>query len=297
LKTLPSEEELRTGFNDFLELALDFLQRCEQDRKYLKAAAVNAQIALELFLKYYIKKRGEEDNIRRKKGSILLNDYADFSQVLGYFYSTRKWSYGEKKELIRLLEARNSIVHRGQDSGWDEELAIIIARVFFFIHGTSWAAFEESVLFNNYKPHEISTVSVWRKGAESFAKTVAKMWDAPRYKCLSCHAFAVVSGEVMSLDDSTVTDEDMICLCCLSSINVGREARLIQCYNCHEKSYWIDAYNEQENQLYVGKCTECDTNTWVRKCPVCEDFYHPSATSEVKKGKRFFCSRDCKTWQ
>lgn len=294
LKTLPTEFELKSGFTDFLEFTLDLLQRCENDGKLLKAAAVNAQIGLELFLKYYFKKIDQEDRIRRKKGDVLLNDYVDFSQVLGCFYSSRTWSYGEKKEFVRLLEARNSIVHRGQESGWDEELAVIISQVFFFIHCTSWNEFEEGVLFNNYRPHPVSKVQVWRKGAERYAQRIAGMWDAPLYRCLSCDAVAVVSGELMSLDESTVTVEDMICLCCLSSINVEDEGRLLECYKCFEVSYWIDALNEQDNQSYVGKCTECKTDTWVRKCLNCERLYHPLASNEVREGDFYFCGDDCR---
>jgi hypothetical protein len=295
LKSLPTESDLKDGFNDFLELALDLLERCEKDRRFLKAAAVNAQIALELFLKYYFKKIGKESEIRRRKGSTLLNDYNDFSQVLAHFYSTQKWTYGEKKELIRLLEARNSIVHRAQDSEWDEELAVIIARVFFFIHCTSWIRLGESVLFNNYKPHLISKVPVWRKGAESYAERIADRWNEPYRRCLSCGAMAVLSGELMALDESTASEEDMICLCCLSSINISEEARLIECYKCFEHSYWLDALNEQHHQLYVGKCVECETSTWVRRCLNCEDFYHPSASDEVIKDGRYYCCDECES--
>lgn len=293
LKTLPTEVELKSCFNDFLEFSLDFLQHCEENRRLLKLSAVNSQIALELFLKYYFKRLGKEDEIRRRKGSKLINDYVEFSQMLGHFYSTRTWSYGEKKELVRLLKARNSIIHRAQDSDWDEELAVIIARVFFFIHATSWSEFGENILFNNYKPHAISKIPVWRKGAESFAEKIAELWHTSCQKCLSCEAYAVISGELMSLDEST-TDEDMICLCCMTSINLEHEARLLECHNCFENAYWIDALNEQDKQLYVGKCMECDTRTWVRRCFNCEKFYHPSATDEVIDHDKYFCCLDCK---
>ena len=293
MKSLPTEDDLKNGFSDFLELALDLLQRCEKNNKFLKAAAVNAQIALELFLKYYFKKIGKENEIRRKKNNILLNDYTEFSQVLGYFYSTQKWTYGEKKELVRLLEARNSIVHRAQDSNWDEELAIIIARVFFFIHCTSWMKLGESVLFNNYVPHPIAKVKVWRKGAESYAESIADMMGTQYHRCVSCGAMALLSGDDMVLDESTSAFDDMICLCCLSSINISREARLLECHQCSEKSYWVDALNEQGHQLYPGKCIECKTNTWVRKCRNCKYFYHPSVTDEVYKDGEHFCSDNC----
>jgi hypothetical protein len=294
LKTLPTEIELKNCFNDFLEHSLDLLQRCQESNKLLKFSAVNSQIALELFLKYYFKRMGKENEIRKKKGEVLLNDYVEFSQILGNFYSTREWSYGKKKELVRLLEARNSIVHRAQSSGWDEELAVIIARVFFFIHATSWSEFGENILFNNYRPHAISNISVWRRGAESFAKNIAEMWHTSCNRCLTCEADAVVSGELMSLDEST-TEEDMICLCCMTSLNIVGEARLLECNRCFENSCWIDALNEQHDQLYVGKCISCDIKTKVRRCFHCHDFYHPLTTDEVTDNGKYFCRIDCRT--
>lgn len=293
MKSLPTEHDLKSGFTDFLELALDLLHRCEENKKLLKAAAVNAQIALELFLKYYFKKIGKENEIRRKKNGIAQNDYTEFSQVLGLFYSSQKWTYGEKKELVRLLEARNSIVHRAQDSDWDEELAVIIARVFFFIHCTSWMKLGESVLFNNYVPHPISKVIVWRKGAESYTADLSDMTGEERYRCTSCGAVAVISGDLMALDESTDAHEDMICLCCLSSVNISLEARLLKCHQCSEKAYWVDALNEQGNQLYPGKCMECDMNTFVRKCQNCKHFYHPCVTDEAKWNGKYFCCENC----
>lgn len=293
MKVLPKESELKASFSDFLELALDMLLRCGENSKYLKVAAVNAQIALELFLKYYFKRIGQENSIRRKKGQSLMNDYVDFSQILAYFYSMEEWSYGEKKELVRLMEARNSIVHRAQDSAWDEDLAVIIARVFFFIHATSWNELGESVLFNNYNPHPISKLAVWRKGAESFAGEISAARDVSCQRCLTCGAIAAMSADAIPLDESTNDEKDIVCLCCLTSINIEEEARLLDCYVCDGHTYWMDAYNEQENQLYVGKCTECQTDSWIRKCFRCGEFYHPSAISQVRYKKLYFCSADC----
>jgi len=263
-------------------------EKVTPNSKYLKFATVNSQIALELFLKYYYVKRGKINEIQKKKKDEYINDFHDFSQILGHFYSQRKWHYGKKKELAKLLETRNLIVHKGQSSTWDAELAENVVRTLFFIHATAWSDFGETILFNNYLPHKIADNAIWRIGAEAFASDISDNV----YRCLGCDAYAVIDGELMVLDDSN-SDEDLICLCCLSSIDTIDQAKLLECYECYEKSYYIDALNAQDEQLYIGKCVECGTNTKVRKCKECEKYYHPKNTTEIKNGENYFCSTLC----
>lgn len=288
MKTLPTESELHNGFNDFSKFTFELFEKVTPSSKYLKFAAVNSQVALELFLKYYFVKLGKTKDIQKTKNGKLINDFKDFSQILSHFYSTRRWSYGKKKELAKLLDSRNSIVHRGQSSTWDAELAESVVRTLFFIHATAWSEFKKTVLFNNNLPHKISENSIWRKAAEDFASDV----DDEVYCCLGCGAYAVIYSELMVLDDSN-SEDDLICLCCLSSLDTRNQAKLLECYKCFEKSYYIDSLNEQEDQLYVGKCVECETSTWVRKCKECEKYYHPSESKEVHMAGKYFCSKDC----
>jgi hypothetical protein len=231
VRTLPSEAELRECFLDFAHFSMSLIQNSETNPKYLKYSVVNSQISLELFLKYYFKKRGDEDVIRKVKNGVLQNDYVDFQQILSHFFSSRKWSYGNKKELLRILDARNDIVHRAQSAAWDNDLAEAVVGTCFFIHATAWSGFGENALYNNYEPHELSKVKIWRVGAESFADRVAKMWGGTTKKCVQCCSKTVVSGDFMALDESNADQDDMVCLCCLTSVNIQDEARhnFMQC--------------------------------------------------------------------
>lgn len=291
IKNLPSETELREGFIDFSKFTFELLERTTENNNNLKFAAVNSQIALELFLKYYYVKMGKVEGILKTKAGKPIGEFNDFSQILNHFYSTRTWSYGQKKELAKLLNARNAIVHKGQSSKWDADLATIIVRTMFFINATAWSSMGETILVNNYTSHTIGENPIWRKGAEDFASEFCR----DTYPCLSCGAYAVTSAEVMVLDDSN-SEDDLICLCCLSSMNTKYEARLLECYKCSDKAYYVDAMNEQAHQQYVGKCVECKTNTYVRKCGRCKDYYHPANTPEVQVGEKYYCSESCADW-
>lgn len=216
-----------------------------------------------------------------------MKEFNDFSQILNHFYSTRTWSYGQKNELAKLLDARNAIVHKGQNSKWDEDLALIIVRTMFFINATAWSSMRESILVNNYNSHAIGGSPIWRAGAEEFA---ADFCDEV-YPCISCGAYAMTSAEIMVLDDSN-SEEDFICLCCLSSLNGGQVA-IIRCYRCCDKAYYLDPLNEQPGQQYAGKCAECKAREFVRKCACCDDYYHPSVTTEVQVDSKYYCSQSC----
>lgn len=273
---------------EFSRFTFELLEETTEGNNKLKFAAVNSQIALELFLKYYYIKMGKVTDILKIKVGAYTSDFNDFSQILNHFYSKRNWSYGQKKELAKLLNVRNAIVHKGQNSKWDAELATTIVRTMFFINATAWSSMGESILFNNYTAHSIGWNPIWRHGAEDFA---GEFCDDV-YPCLSCGAYAATPAEVMVLDSSN-TEDDLICLCCLSSIDIKYQARLLDCHHCGDKSYYVDAINEQPHQLYVGKCVECETNTPVRKCDWCNDFYHPSSVTEVIVGDKYYCSQSC----
>ncbi len=292
MSSIPSQEELRAAFLDFAHFTFDLIDRIEKDTKYLKFAAVNAQITLELFLKYYYVKLGQVSQIQKKKSGKLIPDFEEFSQILNHFYSSRSWSFGTKKEFVKLMETRNSIVHRGQKAGWDRIIAKYIIRTLFFIHSTAWSDLGETLFFDNYTAHPIANNKIWREGSESFVADLESIYEVKALTCLECGAHSVITGEVMVLEDGH-TEEDLICLNCLTSVNTECDARLITCYNCSKKSYLLDALNEQDNQLYIGICSECRANNRVRRCANCEDFYHPTSVAEVLVESLYFCSPDC----
>ncbi|BBC39441.1 hypothetical protein PDPE_1-00281 [Photobacterium damselae subsp. piscicida] len=128
-----------------------------------------------------------------------------------------------------------------------------------FMHATAWSTLDEVLLFDNYYPHKISNIDVWRKGVESFCDDLAEIYDCDVLHCMACHARSVISGELFVLEYGQ-SDEYIVCLCCLSSINIEHEARLIECYECCDTSYLIDAFNVQKGQRYIGKCSECETD-------------------------------------
>lgn len=292
MKSLPDEYQLRQGFVDFAELAVELTGRSESDPKYLKFAAANAQVALELFLKYYFTKKGQVAKIQKRKNGILQNDFVEYAQILAYYYSTRRWSYGVKREFTALMEARNAILHRAQQTEWDVALATNVVRTLFFIHSTWHAEFGKHLFQRSYgRPHPLSANKVWRQGVESFVDRLSEIHDTPIHTCLACHQYAVVSGEYFGLLGAVGT-EYLICLNCFDSIDVESEARLLRCHRCEEQSYIIDAFNEQEQQLYVGKCSNCGEDSWVRYCRNCERFFHPDE-GEVYVDGLYFCSSDC----
>ncbi|EKO3407932.1 hypothetical protein R1U54_000067 [Vibrio fluvialis] len=291
-KTLPSEAELRESYIAFAKHTFELLSDIDKKKLNLMFAAVSSQVALELFLKYLFTVKGKVNEIRKAKSGKLTNDFKDFNQILSAFYSTRTWSFGQKKELIELMQTRNSIVHRGQKAAWDPDIAKIVVKTLFFMHATAKSDLDEVLFFDNYNPHHISNVKVWREGVSSFCDELVDIYDCDVLTCTACNSFSVVSGELLGLQEGCCVS-DLVCLCCLTSINIEREARLLECYECGEKSYIIDAYNEQDDQLYVGKCSECHTDTWVRKCPDCESFYHPKAEKEVFSKGKYFCSKSC----
>lgn len=290
-KTLPIASELKESYESFANFTFELLSEIGNKKKNLVFAAVNSQVSLELFLKYLFTATGRVDEIRKTKKGELIDDYREFNEILNRFFSSKTWSFGNKKELVELMQTRNSIVHRGQKSEWDPELAKIIVKTHFFMHATAWSALGEVLLFDNYYPHKISNIDVWRKGVESFCDDLTEIYDCDVLHCTACHARSVISGELFVLEDGQ-SDEYIVCLCCLSSINIEHEARLIECYECCDTSYLIDAFNVQKGQRYIGKCSECETDTYVRKCAGCEEFYHPSE-AEVSVDGRFYCSKSC----
>lgn len=292
MKCLPNEEQLKCGFIDFAQLAVELIERSESNTKYLKFAAVNAQVALELFLKYIYTRNGKVTEIQRHKKALPQNDFVEFAQILNHYYSQRRWSYGARREFVSLMETRNSIIHRAQKTEWDIELATSVVRTLFFIHSTWNSEFGESLFERNYGlPNSLAYNKVWRQGVDSFVDRLAGDHDTEVWTCLDCSQYTVVTGEFFRLNGAE-GPEYLICLNCFKSINTEGEARLIKCFECHEESFIVDAYNEQDLQFYVGKCSECGVNGRVRLCRNCNEFYHP-INGEVFIEGNYCCSNEC----
>jgi|GEM_PF-2440445 len=292
MKILPSKQELYESFNSFFDFTMELVERAENQEKYLQFAAMNAQITLELFLKYYFTEIGEINNILIEKKGKKINDYKEFSEILNYFYSTRRWSYAVKHELRQLLEVRNAIVHKGLHREWNEDLALIIVRIIFFIHLTMWEEFGKGSLQWHHVPTPISKCNIWKKGANTFVEILQNIHNIDRITCLNCGEYTMVTGEIFALEGAD-DDEYLVCVNCLTALNMEHQVAKIRCYECEEDSYFIDRLNEQEDQMHVAGCSECKIDTWVRRCKNCLRFYHPSIAEELKENGHYFCSNTC----
>ncbi|AJZ63135.1 hypothetical protein OI25_5659 [Paraburkholderia fungorum] len=292
MKSLPNEDQLQEAFVDFSMLAFELLERADKDYRYLKFSAVNAQVALELFLKFHFTKNGKLHHIQKKKNGVAQNEYIDFSQILNLYYSTRTWSFGVKRELVALLNARNSILHKARHTGAPEELAINVVKTLYFIHSTWHSDFGGLLFQRSYGlPPPISKNKMWRKGVQGFVEQLESVHDMDIRTCLACQQHSVITGEFFGLEGAEGM-EYLICLNCFDSLDIEHEARLIRCHVCHSRTYIVEALNEQERQLYAGKCTACLEDNFVRRCIQCESFYHPEDGEFNKKG-RYFCSLAC----
>lgn len=287
------EEQLATEifetFISFFNFSLELINKIDKTNGYLKFAAVNMQISLELFLKFYFIKTGSLNLISVNKNGNL--QFKDFSQILNYFFSLRKWSFGSKKELTILLNTRNSIVHKGINTGWNKDLAEYIVRCAFFIQGTLASNFAISVFEPNYSPKQPYSNRVWRDGVESFAEDyIARLYECDILPCPNCGALSLIPNEFLYFDE--IMFNGLSCLCCFNLIETETSTELIDCYVCNKEAYLIDILNEQPHNEFVGYCLNCQTNTWVRKCSICKQYYHPTVEGLQRNGK-YYCSSCC----
>ncbi len=284
------QDELYESFNSFLKFTFELIKQVEQDKEYFKFAVVNMQISLELFLKYYFTRIGKLAGIAKKINGDNVN-FKDFSQVLNFFFKSHHWSYGTKKELIYLLELRNAIVHKGNNTDFDNDAANFIIKCIFFMHGTMYSQFGESLLIS-FRELELKTNKMWVQGVNEF---IDDHLQGDRWVCLNCKNYTMVTKEFLEVEHNTpFTDiDELVCLCCFSEIMIGTECILIDCYICYEDSYFINILNPQGDQQYIGCCSECDTSTWVRKCKECEKYYHYFETDDSYFNDFYFCSNEC----
>jgi len=291
MKTLPTEQEIYSTFSDFFYFSFDLLGKIEPNNLNLKFAVVNMQIALELFLKYYFISQDKQDKIIKGKNDNI--DFVDFSQILNFYFSQPNYSFGNKKELAKILEARNYIVHRGLKSGWNEEIALYLINCVYFIEGIIRYDFNSS-LFDMLDYKRILSVAnntIWKKGVENFITTYSKNHKIDFLYCNDCNTNSFVTNNFFSFYGED--DEDSLqCLCCFTYIP-SQAGKLLKCFFCNKKSFLTDILNPQDNQLYYGKCLSCDTKSFVRKCKNCDCYYHPNEKKEIIKNGKYFCSDIC----
>ncbi len=288
------EKNLYDSFQSFFKFSIDLIGELDKNKDNYKFAVVNMQIALELFLKYYFIRKGLSKYVIDK---INVNGikYKDFSMVLSNYFRVNTWSYGRKKELTKILQIRNNIVHSGTNTQWNKDAVGYIIRCIFFIHGIMNSEFDEMLISDN--KFKLKNNELWTESVEEFIDDLVIMhenFSFPIRTCFSCGKYTVIPKEIFDMGQptSSVVD-DLVCLNCLEVYQMEFACTIIDCYECVDGSYFVDLLNPQAQQLYVGKCSECGTDTLVRKCSECEKLYHPSEEQEIRFRDKFSCSEEC----
>lgn len=290
-KTLPSSSELESAYLEFACFSLQLLGEAAHDTGKFKFAAVNSQIALELFFKYYYTEAGKVKEITKLKNGVVTGDYVDFAQILNNYFKANRLKLGGKAEFKNLIYCRNALVHRGQLTMPESELAKIVVRTFFFMHAISRFHFGKEVFYRLNMPTNLKRLSAWRAGVHEFVQDLICTADTPLFKCVHCNCETMVSGEAFPVDNCY--DEALICLTCFETINLEVQAKLLDCYKCGDRAYLIDTLNPQPLQAHPGKCLECGVNTNMVKCAACEEYFHPSAEEPVILDGKVYCSLEC----
>lgn len=289
---LEVEKNLYDSFDSFFNYSLELVKDVDKNKSNYKFAVVNMQITLELFLKYYFIRNRLSQYVVKEVNSNGIK-YKDFSVVLNNYFSVNHWSYGRKKELTRILQLRNNIVHNGTNTQWDKEVIGYILRCVLFMHGVMNADFNESLVTSgNFL---LKNNSLWSESVKAFIGDLAEKRSCFTIRtCLSCGEYTLIPKEVFEISEpSSSTIDDLVCLNCLEVYEMEFHNTIIDCYECGENSYFVELLNPQNQQQYVGICSECGTSTWVRKCAECEKLYHPSEENEVKFQNKYFCSDKC----
>lgn len=285
------EQDLYNLFISFLNFTFDIIGNLEKDNNQYKFAVVNMQITLELFLKYYFIRTGRSEYVfksKKRNASI----YKDFSDVLNSYFKVNHWSYMKKKELLTILETRNSIVHRGMNSEFNIDIIKYIVKCVFFIHGVLNSTFGELLLSD--KIPKLITSRLWTKGVNDFLDDLICDIDCELKTCFSCGEYTVIAKEIFDIGEPSLNAiDDLVCLNCFEVYEMEPFNTIINCHSCFENSYFVDLLNPQKDQLYAGVCSECGMDTRVRKCSECGQLYHPSEVQEVIYNNKYYCSNDC----
>lgn len=290
------EAELCENFHSFFNFSLELIEKLDKKNNYLKFAVVNMQIALELFLKYYFVRKGQASSIiaENKNGAVR---YKEFSDVLNFFFSVNRDTYGKKKELRKILETRNSIVHNGLNGGWNKELALYLIKCIYFIQGTLKYEFDESLFEPTCNEINLSHNTIWRSGVQEFVQSLSNKESFPILECPFCYTDSLVHNEIFGFDDLSLTENRLQCLCCFMYIDIENTFDLIECNECFQKSYIVDKLNRQDDNSYYGKCISpgCGYKGFVNKCAVCDEFYH-IGLDDLKREGKYYCSQECYTF-
>lgn len=284
------ENELNESFYSFFTYSLELIGKVDENKNNYKFAVVNMQITLELFLKYYFIRKGLNKYVIKEVNSNRIK-YKDFSSILNNYFRVNKWTYGRKKELTKILELRNNIVHCGTSTQLNKDVVGYMIRCIFFIHGIMKSEFGELLIADNNLIIKHNTA--WEESVEEFIDDLVITRDCIIRTCLSCGGYSVIPKEVFNIGEMTSDDtEDLVCLNCLEVYD-QEVCKVIDCYNCVDGSYYIDVLNPQKNQLFFGKCVDCGADTWVRKCATCGRLYHPSEETEIVIDGKYYCSQQC----
>jgi predicted RNA-binding Zn-ribbon protein involved in translation (DUF1610 family) len=261
---LPTADELKQTFNLFLNRCIELLTEVEERRELFVFSAVNAQVCLELFLKYYYFRLGRHSEVLATKKGVQSKVFNEFQQILNHFFATNEITHTSKNQLERIGKLRNSIVHRAQDTSYEEDLCENVIATLYFVHTISVHHLDEPVIVANRDPQRIRELGPWRRAAANFA---AKICRQPAV-CLHCEQTAVVPGDELAFEPGTSGDE-AVCLCCLTYLEVRNTAAVLRCPDCSELAVYVDRLNQQPDGTFPAKCASCGLRPEVFFCSEC----------------------------
>ena len=289
-------KNLKKGFVSFYDFSLSLIESLDENNGHLRFAVVNMQIALELFLKYYFLATGQVRNVLYiDKGKI---KYHDFFYIMDKFYKTHNSKqHISKKKLIKISELRNSIVHKGRFSDWDDEVVNYIINCAFFIQDLYSKNFQESLLSTEYSPHKLHENHYWRVGAEEYAQKLAEEAKTFVMECPDCYSRALIDKKLFDFEDNSYFEEGLQCLSCLCGIDTEQVGTLIECCQCKKKAYFVEQLNIQSDQTHLSMCFNCGNRMNVRTCRNCNKIYFPDLEpNESSYDNIYFCSEECKEY-
>ena len=285
--------ELEKGFKSFYLFALSLIKDLNKENGHLKFAVVNIQISLELFLKYYFLMKGESKKVFKiTKGKA---EYRQFSDIAADFYKYNKSEQNlPKKRLVKIMEARNNIVHKGKFNEWCEDTAEYIIECAFFIQETLGKEFGVSLLKPNYPSDRVDINPFWRDGAYKYAKKLIHDTNDVVMECPFCFSKSLIHNSHFDFFEESYIDDGLSCLSCFCCVDLEMEGDLIICCACDKKSYFVETNNIQKDKLHLSKCFYCDNTMDVRTCEYCDKHYFVDMTdSEVFHNGSYFCSNSC----
>lgn len=282
------KNELKESYESFFHFSMNLVKDLDNNNDNLKFAIVNMQISLELFLKYYFIETGKKFWVFKDDKKF---EFRSFSEILDKVFSNRDILMVKKKVLKDILEFRNDIVHKGKHHNWSDDLALNLINCTLFIQGLLNKEFQESLIPISYDDNEFSSNSIWRKGAENFAKNLCDLNKESVYECIYCYSRAMVNKKFFTFDE--YDDEGFQCISCLRDLKLEDQFKLGFCKACNHNSFVIDHLNQQTDKTYNGCCLNCGMKYFAFNCCQCDIYFIDFDNEKLIENDKIFCTQEC----